>query len=82
MAKMKVTVTLDPELVARMKELAGNVSQYVEETMWEQVRHDALVRYLDDYEAKHGPIPEAAVERVRQVLSGQADDSPRGTLAA
>jgi len=74
--KLKVTVTLDPTLVAQVKALSDNFSQYVEETLWDQVRRDYLALDIERYEAEHGPIPEEGVRRAEAELFPSLPDRP------
>ena len=70
MAKKRVTVMLDPDLVARIHELTDNVSAYVEEVLGFAVRQDFLRREIDRYEKEHGPFPAAEVEAMAERLFG------------
>jgi hypothetical protein len=70
MAKRKITVTVDEEVVERARLLGmDNVSAVVSEALTAHVerlaRGATLDELLDDWERKFGPVSEAAVAEAR-----------------
>ena len=70
MAKRKITVTVDEELVERAKRLGGqNVSAVVNQALGEHVerleRHEAMTRMIDDWDRELGPTSPASQARAK-----------------
>jgi len=76
-AKRKVTITIDEELVNEL-ERAGNVSAQLNEAGWALVerrqRAERLRALLDRFEREDGPLPNDPEEdaRIERLLGGVA----------
>ena len=79
MAKQTVTITLDRDLVTRVRELTDNVSAYVEEVLEFAVRQDGLRREVARYEAEHGAFADSEVTATADRLFGPVDRSSIST---
>jgi hypothetical protein len=68
MATEKVSLTLEKELVAEAREVAGSrgLSSYVNRALRQQLQHDRLTGLLAELEKKTGPIPSELMEEVRR----------------
>lgn len=70
MTVRKVTISLDPELYAAVKadaERKGtSVSSWMSEAAAEKLRQEAWDEYMASYEAEHGEISQADVDRAHQ----------------
>jgi hypothetical protein len=64
----KVSVSMPEELTAavRARTGPGAFSRYVTEAVGTQLRHDLMGEYLDELEAKYGPVPEELLEQARR----------------
>lgn len=77
MAKRKVTITLDAELVSELEQV-GSVSTQLNEAGWELVerrrRAERLAALLDQFDAEDGPLPSDPAEdaRLERLLGGAA----------
>jgi post-segregation antitoxin (ccd killing protein) len=80
MAKRKITVTVDEELVAQAQQLGeANLSAVVNEALGRHVerlvRQAALRRLLDAWDNEFGPVPEPEVEAARAAFD-ELDGAP------
>ena len=58
MATVKVSITLDADVLRLARERAGSgLSAYVNEALLRRVKNEALDEALDDWEQEFGPIP-------------------------
>lgn len=75
MAVEKVSLSLDPELVAEARELAGSrgLSSMVNEALRVRLQHVRVTRLLDAMDDEFGPVPDA----VRQEVEAEWPASPR-----
>lgn len=64
----KVSVSLPSDLLRKARERAGQrgLSGFVAEALEHRLRADALVGYLVDAAAEHGPVPADARRRVAE----------------
>lgn len=64
----KVSVSMPEELTAavRARTGPGAFSRYVTEAVDAQLKHDLMGEYLDELEAKYGPVPEELLEQARR----------------
>ena len=62
----KISVTLEPEVGAELRRVAGNrgMSAFVNEAVRQQLQATRLRRMLDEMTAESGPIPEAVRREV------------------
>lgn len=67
MGTEKVSITLDSDLLAEAREVAGSraLSGYLNRALRQQLRHDRLNVLLAELEREHGPIAEEVIEEVR-----------------
>lgn len=67
-----VSVSLHEGTIAALKERTGKrgMSAYVEALIQRQLERDRLRELIEDAEAEHGPVDQAAVEAKRAVLRG------------
>lgn len=81
MAAEKVSLTLEDELLAEARQVAGTrgLSGYVNRALRLQLQHDRLAGFLADLEREHGPIELEVMEEVREVwpASGERAASRR-----
>lgn len=72
-AKKKVSLSLDAELVSELEAgdetLSKQVNDAVRETLERRRRQRLLRELLDDLEGRHGPVPDALVDRYVELLS-------------
>jgi Arc/MetJ family transcription regulator len=68
--KARATVTLDSELVGRVKRRVGErgVSSYLNTALRRELRHEAMREYLERAEREHGPIDPKVREAVRAAI--------------
>lgn len=68
--KARATVTLDEELVGRVKRRVGQrgVSAYLNNALRSELRHQAMREYLERAEREHGPIPEEVRDAVHAAI--------------
>lgn len=66
MAVEKVSLSLDPELVAEARELAGRggLSALVNDALRVRLQHVRVSRLLDEMDAEYGPVPDDVTEEV------------------
>lgn len=64
MATEKLSATVDADLLAEVKAIAGEraLSAFVNEALLQAVRRDRFRRYLDQLDEEDGPIPRAEIE--------------------
>jgi hypothetical protein len=83
MAKEKVTLTLDAENLAALRELVGNrsLSAAIDRAIAahvERVKHlTAVDEWLAELEEKHGPIPQQTLEWAGQLVDDWAKGARR-----
>ncbi|MEV5957010.1 hypothetical protein AB0M11_25130 [Streptomyces sp. NPDC051987] len=67
-----VSVSLHEGTIAALKARTGKrgMSAYVEALIQRQLERDRLRELIEDAEAEHGPVDQAAVEAKRAVLRG------------
>ncbi|MFG3116863.1 hypothetical protein ACGF4C_20985 [Streptomyces sp. NPDC048197] len=72
-----VSVSLHEGTIAALRARTGKrgLSAYVEALIQRQLERDRLRELIDDAEADHGPIDQAAVEAKRAILRGDAAGS-------
>jgi post-segregation antitoxin (ccd killing protein) len=72
LAKRKVSLTLDEDLVAEMERedqgLSAQVNAAVRAELERRRRHRLLTELLDQLDAEHGPVDEALVEKYARIL--------------
>ncbi|RZS45129.1 post-segregation antitoxin CcdA [Herbihabitans rhizosphaerae] len=73
MAKRKITVTVDEELVDQARELGEtHLSAVVNKALADHLDHlarlDAMRQMLDEWDAKFGPVPEEELASARATL--------------
>lgn len=68
MAVEKVSLSLDPELVAEARELAGRggLSTLVNEALRLRLQHVRVTRLLDEMDEEFGPVPASIAEEVAE----------------
>lgn len=68
MVTAKVSMSLDVDVLAELRERAGErgVSAYVNEAVQRQLRRDALDELLAHMRSVNGPVPEEVMEEVRR----------------
>jgi hypothetical protein len=71
MASKQLAISMDEDLVARVKEAAersadGNVSAWLADAASAQLRHEEARRVLDEMIAEQGAVSEAVVAEVRR----------------
>ena len=73
--KARATVTLDEELVRRVKRRVGErgVSAYLNKALRGELQHEAMREYLQRAEREHGPIDPNIREAVRHALDHAYD---------
>jgi hypothetical protein len=74
MAAKQLAITMDEELVSRVKKAAersseGNVSAWLADAASAQLRYEEARRVLDELVAEQGPVPESAIAEVRRQWS-------------
>ncbi|MET9735312.1 hypothetical protein ABZZ79_33185 [Streptomyces sp. NPDC006458] len=72
-----VSVSLHEGTIAALKARTGRrgLSAYVEALIQRQLERDRLRELIEDAEAEHGPVDQAAVEAKRTLLRGDAAES-------
>jgi hypothetical protein len=67
MSHVKVSVTLEPEVAAELRQVAGSrgLSSFVNSAVRQELQAVRLRRLLDDMSAQAGPIPAAVHRRVQ-----------------
>jgi hypothetical protein len=73
----KVSLSLDAELVARARRVAGHrgLSALVNEALRIKLQHERLRAVLAEMDAEFGPVPTAELERARAAWPER--DAPR-----
>jgi hypothetical protein len=63
----KVSVSMPTELTdaVRRRTGAGGFSRYVSDAVQQRIRHDLMAEFLDEMDAKYGPIPPEFEEEAR-----------------
>ncbi|MGQ0623649.1 MAG: hypothetical protein ACT4PP_03195 [Sporichthyaceae bacterium] len=76
MTVSKVSLSLDADVLAEARERVGGrgVSGYVNEALRRQLRRDALAELLAQMREQNGPVSTDAMEEVRRLWPGPADD--------
>ena len=79
MATSKVSISLDDDVLAEARRRAGRreLSAFINEALRRQLQHDRIREFLDEMEAKHGPIPEELREEARKIWRGNDARSAR-----
>jgi hypothetical protein len=64
----KVSLSLDPDVVAEARELAGRggLSALVNDALRVRLQHLRVARLLDEMDTEYGPVPDAVMEEVRR----------------
>jgi Arc/MetJ family transcription regulator len=78
MAVAKVSLSLDEELVAQARALAGarGLSALVNEALRVQLQHERIRRLLDEMDDEYGPVSEQVMEEVRREWPEQRAPEP------
>jgi hypothetical protein len=76
----KVSLSLDPELVAEARELAGRrgLSSLVNDALRIRLQHIRVARLLDEMDAEFGPVPPDVREEVAREWPDPPDRQPAG----
>lgn len=79
MAVMKVSMSLDADVLAQTRDRVGGrgVSAYVNEAVRRQLRRDALADLLVEMQAADGPVADRLLEEVRRRWPGRDDADTR-----
>ena len=66
MAVVKVSLSLEPDLVAEARELAGRggLSALVNDALRIRLQHIRVSRLLDEMDEEYGPVPAEVTEEV------------------
>jgi hypothetical protein len=72
----KVSVSMPEDLTATVRQRvgAGAFSRYVTEATSERLRLEMLGEYLDELDAKHGPVPQELLDWAGQQWPGDEDE--------
>jgi hypothetical protein len=72
-----VSVSLHEGTIAALRERTGKrgMSSYVEAPIQRQLERERLRELVEDAEAEHGPVDQAAVEAKRAILRGEQSGS-------
>jgi hypothetical protein len=75
----KVSLTLEEELVAEARAVAGarGLSGYVNGALRHQLQRDRLAGLLAELELEHGPIDPQVMEEVRQAWPAPGEKAAR-----
>jgi hypothetical protein len=77
MSAEKVSLTLDKELVAEAREIAGSrLSRYLNRALRNQLQHDRIAGLLADLEREKGPIDSQVMTEVRAEWPDPARQQP------
>jgi Arc/MetJ family transcription regulator len=78
MAIAKVSLSLDEDLVAQARALAGarGLSALVNEALRVQLQHERIRRLLDEMDDEYGPVSEQVMEEVRREWPEQRAPEP------
>jgi len=73
--KTRATVTLDADLVGRVKKRVGErgVSAYLNKALRGELQHEAMRAYLERTEREYGPIPQQVLDDVQRALDESFD---------
>ena len=71
--KVSVSMPADLTEAVRRRTGAGGFSRYVSEAVQQRIRHDLMTEFLDEMDAKYGPIPPEFEEEARLLWP---DESP------
>lgn len=76
MAVSKVSLSIDEEVLAEVRDRAGRreLSSYVTDALRRQLRHDRLGELLAELDATAGPIPDELMEEARQLWRGAVEE--------
>jgi hypothetical protein len=68
MGAEKVSLTLEAELLAQAREVAGRrgLSAFVNDALRIKLQHERLRRLLDQMDVEFGPVPERELARARK----------------
>jgi len=68
MATVKVSISLDEQLLAEAKRLApdGNLSAYISSALLKECKLEAAREWLAEQEAEFGPIPQERLDAVEK----------------
>jgi len=68
MATVKVSISLDEQLLAEARRLApdGNLSAYIAKALLKESKLEAAREWLAEREAEDGPVPPEITERVEK----------------
>lgn len=73
LAKRKVSISLDEDLVEELERegqaLSAQINLAVRAELEHRRRHRLLVEFLDQLDAEHGPVEEALVEKYARLLA-------------
>jgi len=77
MTVAKVSLSLEPELVAEARELAGRggLSALVNDALRVRLQHLRVTRLLDEMDAEYGPVP----AEVKEEVARRWPEAPRRT---
>ncbi len=76
MAVSKVSLSIDEEVLAEVRDRAGRreLSSYVTDALRRQLQHDRLGELLAELDATAGPIPDELMEEARQLWRGAVEE--------
>ena len=79
MAIAKVSLSLDPDVVAAARDRVGGrgLSGYVNEALRRRLQHDRLVELLGEMDRSEGPVDPAVLEEVRRAWPAPGRRRPR-----
>lgn len=79
MAIAKVSLSLDPDVVAAARSRVGGrgLSGYVNEALRRRLQHDRLVELLGEMDRSEGPVDPAVLEEVRRAWPAPGRGRPR-----
>jgi hypothetical protein len=79
MPTSKVSLTLEEELVAEARQLAGSrgLSSYVNHALGRQLQHDRLTGLLEELEKEADPIQAEVLEEVRRAWPAPDEKAER-----
>ncbi len=69
MKSAKVSVTLDPKVAAKLREVAGprGVSSFVNEAVRQELQVRRVQRLLDEMDNEFGPVPKDVVREIEAI---------------
>jgi hypothetical protein len=81
----RISVTMDPELGAAVRDAAAragmSVSAWIAEAAADKVRNQLLGAALDAWEAEDGPLTAEELAAANEILKGSRQRTPRGSAA-